>query len=175
MGFSTPPYCKEKQKVSRPVAVNVCHLIEKRARICSGQFKIIIKHQDTECLKILFARNPTYLIWKQCCIICIKARISYLKSMPCLAYSSRRFHVWCSLIWEGKVRLESHEMRREEKILQQMLCTVKPAKQGKRFTQDFQVALENHSFPSCSRLQYFRNDFISAEKMLKESLTRAGL
>lgn len=66
-------------------------------------------------------------------------------------------------------------MRRDEKKLQRMFCMAKPREQRKRFTQDFKVALGNHSLPSCSRLQYFRNDFISAEEMLKQSLTRAGL
>lgn len=173
--FQAPPHFEEKQEVSRHAALNVCHLMEKGLGYIQVNLKLLSSTKILKCLRILFARNPSYLIWKQCCIIWIKAYISYLKSMPCLAYSSWRFCVWCSSIWEGEVRLEGHEMRRREKKLQQIFCMVKPRKQRKRFTKDFQVTLENHSLPSCSRSQYFRNYFISAEKMLKEWLTRAGL
>lgn len=173
--FRLPPHFKEKQEVSKPAALKSCHFMGKGLGYIQINLKLLPSTKTPKCLKILFARNPSYWIWKQCHIICIKACISYLKSMPCIAYSSRRFCVWCSLIWEGEVRLESHDTKRGEKKVQQIFCMVKSRKQRKRFTPDFQVTLENHSLPSCSRLQYFRNDFISAEKMLKESLSRAGL
>lgn len=144
----------------------------KRARRCSGQFEIVIKHPNT--------KTPEDIVCEKCCTLSLKAMLHHLYKAP----TWHRCHAQHGPAAEGlvlgatcfgKENSDCRAVEREEKKLQQKLCMAKPRRQRKRFTQVFQVALANCSLCSRSRLQYFRDDFISAEKMLKESLTRASL
>lgn len=177
-GLFSLAYSKLKNEVSRPAALNGCHLMEKKkkggggaARRGSSQFEIVIKHWNT--------KMPEDIVFKKGCMLDLKAMLHQLYQAPtwhlCHAqHSPAREDLMYGTAWFGRENSVSNCGVRWEETSTKALHG-EARKQRKRFAEVFQVALVNCSLHSRSRLQYFRDYFISAEKMLKESLTRASL
>lgn len=82
-GLFRPPYSKTKKEVSRPEALNGCHLMEKEKGLGGVQpdLKLLSSTETLKCLKILFAIKSARSIWKQCCTTCTKG-LPDIRAMP---------------------------------------------------------------------------------------------
>lgn len=82
-GLFSPLYSKAKEEVSRPEALNGCHLMEKEKGLGDVQVNLtwLSTTKTLKCLKILFARNTACLIRKQRCTTCTKG-LPDIHAMP---------------------------------------------------------------------------------------------
>lgn len=166
-GLFRPPYYKAKKVVSSPEA----RLPFDGKGEKDVQFENFIKHQNR--------KMPEDIVCKKYWMLNLKAMLHHLYKRPTWypwhAQHTAAEGLMYGAAWFRKENSDCWSMEWEEKEFQHKFCMAKPIKQIKGFTRVFQAALAVCSLPLHSRLQCFRDNFISAEKMLKESLTRAGL